>query len=77
MRNRTIVTNRALLARINRKLRPDDQWIRKRRGEYQLMMEDGEPPTSPGGYLCEADVDLEHFGRSIGVLLPSERLRQE
>ena len=73
---RVAVGGRALLARINRKLAPEDKAVRTSRsdrmrsdvGEYYLLLT---RMNAIGGH----DIDIEDFGRKLGVLKPWEELR--
>jgi hypothetical protein len=78
---RVPVSRRALIRRISRSLRKDDQWLRTCRGAGVAPG----PPSWIGRYYVvnadnipvEGDVDLEEFGRELGVLKPHERLVEE
>lgn len=68
------VTKRALVQRINRKLRKQDETLKAHRGanvgSYYRV------DTEING-LLEDDVDLEDLGRELGVLAPYEQLAEE
>ena len=59
----------ALVARINRKLRPDGQMLRKTRGDRSRMDLGSFWVQEISRNLClDTFVDPETFGREIGVL---------
>jgi excisionase family DNA binding protein len=72
---RNILTERALIARINRRLKPDGQMIKKSRGERAK--------TELGRYymvdiynntLISFRIDLLNYGKYLGVVNDDERL---
>ncbi len=74
---RTVISKRALVQRINRKLILDDQQIRAVRG--------GNLELGVGKYfivdvrrnlIIRTHIDLDELGREIGVLQPSEVIEE-
>lgn len=76
------VGEKALLMRINRKLKQDGEQVRKARSE-KASYEVGDffrvdySDSRHGGHLVEKNVDLEKLGTELGVLHPWESLREE
>jgi len=74
------VGERTLIARINRKLRDDDdpaaaEVLKKSRGDRaREQVGNYYVVTQSGGYMVHPDVDLEEFARKLGVLKPYEEL---
>ena len=72
------VSSRALIQRINRKLRSDDELLKKARprsgwnelGDYYVV-------NFRMNWIAAKDVDIEELGRELGVLQPQERLLLE
>jgi hypothetical protein len=72
------VSVKALVARINRKLKPDDEKLHRSRsprmvidvGEYYVV-------RWPVGGVVLDHLDLEDYARELGVLQPYEELREE
>jgi hypothetical protein len=68
------VSKRALVQRINRQLRKQDEKLKGARGanagEYRRVDTDR-------NFLIEEDVDLEALGRELGVLAAYERLEED
>ncbi len=71
----SIVSERALLARINRKLRPDDKAVRKCRrssrdwitlGDYHLV-------CSARKLVLASNLNLPAYAKELEVIAPSER----
>ncbi len=72
------ISERALIARINRKLKPDSERLKKLRGDRGLMdLGRYYIIDLKNGLLTQANVDLEETARSMGVLQPWERLDEE
>ncbi len=74
---RVPVSERSLIARINRRLQPDNRQLHKSRSARALF--------DLGGYyvrdwylnvIVEDHVDIEQLGQELGVLHPWERLDQ-
>jgi hypothetical protein len=72
------VTARALLQRINRKLRPHFEQVRTTRSE-RLANEFGRyyRMNWNRNYVAQRFVDIEALGRDLGVLAPFEALDKE
>jgi hypothetical protein len=68
------VSKRALVQRLNRKLRRQDEALRSKRGpntgEYYLV-------DIGRNVLLKEEVDLEKLGRELGALAPYERLADD
>ncbi len=68
------VSKRALVQRINRQLRKQDEMLKAGRGanagEYYRVDTDR-------NFLIEEDVDLAKLGRELGVLAAYERLTED
>lgn len=66
---RQTITSNALLKRINRKLKPEMEAVRKTRG-VRALLNLGQYYTYSfsGGYVLEKDTDLAELGRTLGVL---------
>lgn len=73
--NKVKVSERALAARINRKLKPDMEALRKCRSE-KWVKDLGYYYTIDLGKNCILDrhIQLENFGRELGALKPFEEL---
>ena len=72
------LTNRALVARINRSLAACDQKLRKSRGERaRFDLGDYFVVDVPGRHIIDKYIDVEALGRELGVLRPSEQVAQE
>jgi hypothetical protein len=73
------VSKRALIARLNRKLRADDEIIKTTRGSTRARQEMGEffvIDTRTRGMVAD-NIDLEDYGRSYECLQPYESLSDE
>lgn len=74
----TTITFKALISRINRKLKPVFQRLRKNRSSRDwnylgdFFIEDFRRNT-----VIDSHVDPKKIGREIGVLMPSERVRTD
>jgi len=70
------VTRRALLQRINRRLKEDQQVVKAARGDH-AQQDVGEfyRLDYARNAVVEQHVDLEALGRKLKVLAPFERLR--
>lgn len=74
----SVIRERTLISRINRKLRHDGERLRKCRqerfrhdlGEFYIVNTDGH-------WIANKDVDIEDLGRDLGVLRPHEALVEE
>lgn len=73
------VTKRALLQRINRRLRKEDEMVRATRGDGRARQELGDyyRINFNRNLLLEKQVDLEEVGRELGVLAAYERLEED
>lgn len=71
------VSERALVQRVNRKLAPEREVVKKARGQ-RMQMEAGTfyRIDLQRNFLVESDVDLEALGRDLGVLNPWESLEE-
>ena len=69
------ITERALMQRINRKLRAHDEVLRKARG-MQLLADVGEfyRVNVRGNWVAQKFVDPQDFARRLGVLQEDEQL---
>lgn len=73
--NRTAtVSERAVVARINRALDPDQRIRRLRGAELRRAFGELVVWDWSRGYPVEVDVDLEALGRELGVLADHERV---
>jgi hypothetical protein len=81
-----MVKERALIARINRKLKPDDMQLKKARGYYDRDRDYWYPDSNLGWYytintmlncIVHTFLDLESYGRELGVLAAWEKLSEE
>ena len=72
------ITTRALVQRINRALEKDHEVLKRSRGA-EAMREFGDyfVVNFNMGAVVRVDVDLEDFGREIGVLEEFERLSKQ
>ena len=70
-----MVSERALMARVNRSLADSQEMVKKARGEY-ARRELGEFYLLDfnRNAIMRQDLDLEDFAREIKVLLPYEKL---
>ena len=76
--NKVPVSERALLARINRRLRDDDEVVKKCREDSRAYYELGDYyilGISVGG-INEKNIDLEDYGRELGCLADYEEMTQ-
>lgn len=78
-RERVPVTMRALMQRINRKLRADDRQLRAARGEGNARHALGDfyLVDFNRNAVIEKDVDPEALGRELAVLRPWEQIVKE
>jgi hypothetical protein len=69
------VSTRALIARLNRKLRQDDEVLKTSRGA-RMRQQVGEFYVIDVtiNALVADDIDIEHYGREYGCLAPQEYL---
>ena len=76
--NRVPVTMRAVVQRINRKLRPDEEVLKKTRGmQAYLDLGDYYVLDWNRNNLVDKNVDPESMARELGVLLPYERVVED
>lgn len=74
-RSKVPVTSRALLQRINRRLRQEGEKVcAYRGGPSWTQLGDYYRIDVSRNFLCEGHVDLEKLGRSVGVLRLYEAL---
>ena len=72
------VGKRALIARINRTLKKDDEMLKATRGERARSdLGDYYIIDVRGNLILHKDVDLEDLGRELGVLKGVEHLEEE
>jgi hypothetical protein len=66
----------ALIQRLRRRLQKDGQALRIARGSIQSYWETGKYYTIDisSNFIIHKDIDLEGFGRELGVLAPSEEI---
>jgi hypothetical protein len=77
-RPKVAVSLRALIGRINRKLRSDDEVLKiTRGGRAQIDLGDFYTLDVRQNFVIERDVDPESFGRKLGVLQQWEELVAE
>lgn len=69
------VSERALIARINRKLKIDGQTLKKLRGDRWLN-DLGRYYIVENNHVVQGDINLEEFGRELEVLRPWEKLTE-
>ena len=62
------VSLRALIARVNRKLRPDDERLKTARGRARSSVGDHYIVNFKRNWIVSKDVDPEAVGRELGVL---------
>lgn len=70
------VTRRALIARINRTLRKQDETLKAVRGDGRARQELGDYYILDAAHvrILRANVDLAAIGTELGVLAPYEKL---
>jgi len=69
------VSERAVIARINRKLKQDDEVLKATRGERaRLDLGDYHVVNYRGNYVAQMNCDPERLGRELGVLKPFEKV---
>lgn len=74
---RVPVTPRALAQRINRKLKEKDQGLKATRGDrWRHELGDYYIVDVSANAIVRKDVNLEKFGRQLGVLQPFEELKE-
>jgi hypothetical protein len=77
-RRKVPITMRALIARINRKLRPEMETLKATRGRLDgVDLGDFYIINFERNYLVAARVDPEAYGRELGVLREYEVVEQE
>jgi hypothetical protein len=67
LEGKVLVSERALIARINRKLKPDEQALKIKRG-WRSSLGNFYLVSYSGNYILNEDVDPEALGRNLGVL---------
>jgi len=67
-------TTRALVQRINRRLRDQDEILKTPRGSARYELGDYYVLNVSRNYIVEKDVDPEKFGRKLAVLQDWEAL---
>jgi hypothetical protein len=73
-RQKVPITERALIQRINRKLKPDLEMLRVTRERWQTELGRFHIIDFDKNWICRKDVDLEELGRDLGVLADYEAL---
>ena len=76
-RSKVPVTMRAVIARINRKLKPDDEVVKVPRGRWRQELGDYYVLDWHRNYIVDHHVDPEVLGRKLGVLGDWEEIRDE
>ncbi|HKB36319.1 MAG TPA: hypothetical protein VKD72_07695 [Gemmataceae bacterium] len=72
------VSTRALVQRINRKLKQDDERLKKCRSRrWEDRLGEWYRINVASNFIVQTHVDLEALGRELGVLEAWERLAQE
>lgn len=75
MNNKISVSERAVIQRINRKLRPHDEMLRKSRGGRAMQsVGDYYVVNFDRNYIAQQDVDVEGLARELAVLKPWEKV---
>jgi hypothetical protein len=74
MKQQVSVSNRALVQRINRKLRPDCEALKKARPRWWNELGDYYIVDYNRNWIVAKDVDIEDLGRELGVLQPHETM---
>lgn len=78
MKNKLPVSSRALMQRINRKLKESDEVLRTARGDrWRHETGDYYIIDIRRNTFTEKDVNLEEKGRDLGVLKPYEALVED
>ena len=71
------VSERAIIARINRKLRPDLIQLKKLRGDRWLSDLGRYYLIDGSNHVAGTDIDLAEYATELGVLKPWERLAED
>ena len=72
------ITERALIQRINRKLKEDDRIMKAARAGTRAEQEVGRYYLiNSRNHVVDGHCDLEEYGRDLGVLAPYEKLVSE
>jgi hypothetical protein len=72
-----IITHRALLARINRTLKPDQKQVRRSRKDGRDFAQLGAYYVVSRSGVTEHHVDLAEYGKKLGLLALYEVLESE
>jgi len=73
-KERVPITEKALYQRINRKLKADDEVLKRARGRLATTLGDYYTVDLQRNCIMLKDIDLEDYGRELGVLQPYETL---
>ncbi|MGA9061072.1 MAG: hypothetical protein WB341_05315 [Terracidiphilus sp.] len=70
------ITEKALYQRINRKLKANDEILKRSRGRWATELGDYYVVDVGTSGVVSKDVDIEAYGRKLGVLRPYEALEE-
>jgi hypothetical protein len=74
-KTRVPITEKALYQRINRKLRAQDEVLKRARGNVETTLGDYYVVNVNRNYVAQHHVGLEQLGRELGVLAEWETLQ--
>ena len=76
-RTKLAITTRALIQRINRKLKPEGEMLKTGRGRARGSVGEYYVVNFNRNWITRQHVDLEALGRELGCLMAWEELRDE